>query len=162
MRVAIIVFSPSGHTLQIANIFKRKFENKSIKTQLINITKNPDYLNERGITEQLERELKTHDVLLIGGPIYAGHMEGNVLRLVRQLPEPGAKYGVAAVPFATYGGVHSSIALEEIGRLLKKKKRKSILGVKIAAEHTLTRTAAKTINGKFAGRDRRKIDLSGG
>jgi heterodisulfide reductase subunit A-like polyferredoxin len=72
-------------------------------------------------------------------------MEGHVLRLIGQLPNVDGKFGALAVPFVTYGGVHSSVALEEAGKLLKQKKRKSILGVKIAAEHTLTRTASKTI-----------------
>ena len=145
MNVTIIVFSPSGHTLQAANIFKKEFEKRGVSAQLINTTKNPNYLNESSIKKQLEADLDAHDVLLIGGPIYAGHMEGNVLRLIEHLPKPSAKFGALAVPFATYGGVHSSVALEEMGKLLKRQKRKSILGVKISAEHTLTKTASKII-----------------
>jgi len=145
LKVSIIVFSPSGHTLKAANIFREKFIKKGVSAQLINITKNPNYLNEGSIKKQLEKDLDAHDVILIGGPIYAGHMEAHVLRLIRQFPNVGGKFGALAVPFATYGGVHSSVALEEMGTLLKKRKRKSILGVKIAAEHTLTKTASKTI-----------------
>ena len=152
MKVTIIVFSPSGHTLQAANIFKKEFEKRSVSAQLINITKNPNYLNENSIKKQLEADLDAHDVLLIGGPIYAGHMEGHILRLIKQLPGVGGKYGALAVPFATYGGVHSSVALEEMGKLLRKRKRKSILGVKIAAEHTLTKTTSKII---YEGRPRK-------
>ena len=146
MKVSMIVFSPSGHTLQAASIFIKEFEKRGVFAQLINTTKNPNYLNESSIKKQLEADLDAHDVLLIGGPIYAGHMEGHILRLIKQLPGVGGKYGgVLAVPFATYGGVHSSVALEEMGKLLKRQKRKSILGVKIAAEHTLTKTASKII-----------------
>ena len=145
MKAVILVFSPSGHTLQAANIFREEFEKRGVSVQLINTTKNPNYLNEGSIKNQLEADLDAHDVLLIGGPIYAGHMEGHVLQLIKHLPETGEKYGALAVPFATYGGVHSSVALEEMGKLLKQKKRKSILGVKIAAEHTLTKTASKII-----------------
>jgi NAD-dependent dihydropyrimidine dehydrogenase PreA subunit len=145
MKAAIIVFSPSGHTLQAANTFREEFEKRDISVQLINITKVSNYLEENSIKQQLQKDLEAHDVLLIGGPIYAGHMEGHILRLIKHLPKTSDTYNALAVPFATYGGVHSSVALEEMGRLLKKVKRKSILGVKIAAEHTLTKTASKII-----------------
>ena len=125
--------------------------------QLINTSKNPSYLNESSIKMQLEADLDAHDVLLIGGPIYAGHMEGHILRIIKQLPGVGGKFGALAVPFATYGGVHSSVALEEMGRLLKRQKRKSILGVKIAAEHTLTKTASKIIYEGRPGKDEEAI-----
>jgi len=84
-------------------------------------------------------------------------MENNVLRLIRNLPACDGKFGTLAVPFVTYGGVHSSVALDEAGRLLKKKKRKSILGVKIAAEHTLTKTASKIICESLPGENEEKI-----
>lgn len=157
MKAVIIVFSPSGHTLQAANIFRDEFKKRGVYTQLINITKNPNYLNADSIKAQLEEDLKPHDVILIGGPIYAGHMEGYVLQLIKQLPDVGSDYGVLAVPFATYGGVHSSIALEEMGRLLRRRKRKSILGVKIAAEHTLTKTASNIIYKDKPGKDEADI-----
>ncbi len=157
MKVSMIVFSPSGHTLQAANIFKKEFEERGVSVQLINTTKNPNYLNESSIKKQLEADLNAHDVLLIGGPIYAGHMEGHILRIIKQLPGVGEKFGALAVPFATYGGVHSSVALEEMGKLLKRQKRKSILGVKIAAEHTLTKTASKTIYKGRPGKDEKLI-----
>jgi ferredoxin/multimeric flavodoxin WrbA len=157
MKTAILVFSPSGHTLKTAQFFKEEFERKGVSVQLINITKKPNYLNENTIKTQLEKELDAHDVLLIGGPIYAGHMEGNVLKLIRNLPLPNEEYGKLAVAFATYGGVHSSVALEEMGKLLKRRKRKSILGVKIAAEHTLTKTASAIICEGKPGKEEKEI-----
>lgn len=158
MKASIIVFSPSGHTLKAAQVFKRELENRNIEVQLINITKNPKYFQKNGQAERyLGEELDEHDVLLIGGPVYAGHIEKNILRLIELLPEAGGKYGDLAVPFITYGGVHSSIALEEMGRYLKRKNRRSILGVKIAAEHTLTKTFAKVINGTKPGQLEEKI-----
>lgn len=146
MRAAIIVFSPSGHTLKVSRLFKKELEDRNIGVQLIDITKNRNYLYNSNCKEYLEKELEEHDIILIGGPVYAGHVEKNILQLLKQLPEAGGKYGYLAVPFVTYGGVHSSIALEEMGRYIKKKNRKSILGVKIAAEHTLTKTLDNVIN----------------
>ncbi|WP_433169844.1 4Fe-4S dicluster domain-containing protein [Treponema putidum] len=44
-----------------------------------------------------------------------------------------------AIPFVTYGGAHSFISLEEIGRALKKKKYVPVLGIKLASFHTLSK-----------------------
>lgn len=157
MKVTIVIFSPSGHTLKVSQVFKREFENKHIKVQLINITKNENFLYSDNVKDYLRKEFDEHDVILIGGPVYAGHVEKNILKLIEQLPEAGGKYGYLAVPFVTYGGVHSSIALEEMGRYLKRKNRKSILGVKIAAKHTLTKTLSNVINEKKPGQFEEKI-----
>ncbi|MCT4613847.1 MAG: EFR1 family ferrodoxin [Marinifilaceae bacterium] len=146
MRVSILVFSPSGHTLKVAQLFKREFQNNDTIVQLIDITRNENYLEGSNIKEYLEEELDKHDILLIGGPVYAGHVEKNILNILDHLPEPGGKYGDLVVPFVSYGGVHSSIALEEMGKYINKKKRKSILGVKIATKHTLTQTLSNIIN----------------
>ncbi len=157
MKVTIIVFSTSGHTLKVSQVFKRELESRGIGVQLIDVTKDSNYLQSSHTQEYLAEEIEEHDVILIGGPVYAGHVEKNLLRLIEQLPEAGGRYGYLAVPFVTYGGVHSSIALEEMGRYLKRKNRKSILGVKIAAEHTLTKTLSNVINKNMPGPYEEKI-----
>lgn len=157
MKATMIVFSPSGHTLKVSQAFKRELENKDVRVQLIDVTKNLNYLQSGHAQEYLAEEIEEHDVILIGGPVYAGHAEKNILRLIEQLPEAGGRYGYLAVPFVTYGGVHSSIALEEMGRYLKRKNRKSILGVKIAAEHTLTKTLSNVVNENKPGQFEEKI-----
>ena len=146
MKVSIIVFSPSGHTLNAAECIKQSFIKRGAEVQLINVTKNENYLNKEKIKTSLQKELDEHNILLIGGPVYAGHVERNVLNIIEQLPSPDEQFAPIAVPFVTYGGVHSSIALEEMGKLLKTSKRESLLGIKIAAEHTLTKTFSKFIN----------------
>ncbi len=62
-----------------------------------------------------------HDVLCIGGPVYAGHLQENVKNIIKALPLPDEKWGSMAVPFVSYGGVHSSVALKEAGILLRKR-----------------------------------------
>lgn len=151
MKVSILVFSPSGHTLRVAQLFKKEFEDRDIKVQLIDITRNQEYLNCNKIKDVLEKNLEEHNVLLIGSPVYAGHTESNILNIISNLPEPGRKHGFLAVPFITYGGVHSSIALEEMGKYISKNKRKSILGVKIAATHTLSQSFSNVINAQKPG-----------
>ena len=64
IKASIIVFSPSGHTLQAAKILKKAFEKKGISTQLINITKNPNYLDEGSIRQQLEKDIEEKNEIL--------------------------------------------------------------------------------------------------
>ena len=145
MKVVIVVFSPSGHSLQAAEMIKSCCEEKHAVVRLINSTGNTALLFDKRKKEHLAQQLGEWDLLFIGGPIYAGHMERNVLNLIKDLPRPDADHAGLAVPFATYGGVHSSVALEEMGRGLKRKKYRSLLGIKIAAKHSLTTTFSNEI-----------------
>ncbi len=146
MRVVIIVFSPSGHTLKVAEMIKKQCEKHTSSVRLINITKKNEFLFENKRQENLQKEIGEYDLIFIGGPIYAGHMENHILQTVRMLPNPDKQHANLAIPFASYGGAHSSIALQEMGNLLRKKKYKSLLGLKIAAKHTLTNTFSNVIN----------------
>ena len=146
MRVCSIVFSPSGHTLDVAERMKQVMEKRYMTVQLINITGEQQIFKENKLREYLEAKVMPHDVLCIGGPVYAGHLESNVIRLIRALPSINNKWGGLVIPFITYGGVHSSIALKEAGDLLYKSGRKNIMGMKIACFHTLTATFDKQIN----------------
>lgn len=157
MNVSIIVFSPSGHTLTIAKAFKEGLESRQIRVQLIDSTKNAELLYEGDLEQNLQELLEPHDLLMIGGPVYAGHVESNVLGLIGRLPEPSAHFSDCVVPFVSYGGVHTSVALEEMGRRLRKRGRKCILGVKIAAEHTLTKSMLQVINPGLPGDAQQKV-----
>ncbi|MBI9109438.1 MAG: EFR1 family ferrodoxin [Spirochaetales bacterium] len=157
MNVSIIVFSPSGHTLKTAKMIEKVFTEKNNNVRLINITGKIDFLYGNRIKENLEKDLGEYDVLFIGGPLYAGHVEHHILEIIEALPFPDEKHSNLAVPFVTYGGVHSSIALEEMARHLKKKKYKSILGLKIAAKHTLTTTLSNIIYANKPGPEEEKL-----
>lgn len=157
MNVSIIVFSPSGHTLTIAKAFKEGLESSKTRVQVIDITKDAGLLYEGDLAQNLKERLEPHDLLMIGGPVYAGHVERNILDLIDRLPEPSAHFSDCVVPFVSYGGVHTSVALEEMGRRLRKRGRKCILGVKIAAEHTLTKSMSHVINLGLPGDAQQKV-----
>lgn len=161
MNVAIIVFSPSGHSLKAAEMIKRRCEEKDDNVDLLNITGKPELLYEGNLRENLEKKLEPWDLIFIGGPIYAGHMERSILNIIKALPSPSPDYSGLAVPFTTYGGAHSFIALEETGRLLKKKDYKSLLGIKVAAKHTLTDTLSHTIYPDKPGREEEELIRDG-
>jgi ferredoxin/flavodoxin len=138
MNVCIIVFSPSGHTLQAAEMMKAAMEEQAMQVQLINITGQREVFKNNNLKGYLLENVNRHDVLCIGGPVYAGHMEGNVRKVIKLLPDPDEYWGKLAIPFITYGGLHSSVSLQEAGALLYAGRRINIMGVKMASFHSLS------------------------
>ena len=151
MKAVFIVFSPSGHTLIAAQKFMHLLEDNGISCHIINITKNNKYLQNFTITKTLINDLGEHHLLIPCAPVYAGHCEQNMLRTIRALPREKEKQ-IPAIPLVTYGGVHSSVALEEMGKALNDRGYVPIMGIKIAAEHTLTATFKKRINPNLPGK----------
>lgn len=139
MRACIIVFSPGGHTLSVAQTIGASLEHEGIAYQLLNVTGLRELSDIDKLRSWLENTIEEHDVLFIGSPVYAGHLESNMLRLISCLPSQ-EQAGGSAVPFVTYGGSHSSIALIEAGESLHAMGRTCIGGLKISSEHTLTQT----------------------
>lgn len=146
MNICIIVFSPSGHTLQAAEMLQASLQEHSLQVQLLNITRQKEVFSNHKLTDYLLKNVERHDVLCIGGPVYAGHLEGNVQKLIKSLPAPDKNWGKLAIPFITYGGLHSSVALQEAGSLLHAGKRINIMGVKMASFHSLSQTLPFKIN----------------
>ncbi|PID55724.1 4Fe-4S ferredoxin [candidate division KSB3 bacterium] len=145
MNVSIVLFSPSGHTRKAALMFQEEFEKQKAAVNLLDMTKNEALFNTEELKNHLEEKLGDWDLLLVGGPLYAGHIESYVVKIIQALPGPQAGRKNLALPFVTYGGVHTSVALQEMGRFLKKKGYKNIMGIKLAAKHTLTQTLSRII-----------------
>lgn len=139
MKAVIILFSPSGNTLRAGEILKSCLEGNNIQAQLVDITRNKDYHLSADKPNYLKTAVKEHDLLFIGAPVYAHHLQYHMADLINHLPCPGNGWGKIAIPFVTYGGLNSGIALDEAGRLLKQSGRRVPAGVKISAPHRMTR-----------------------
>jgi NAD(P)H-dependent FMN reductase len=153
LKITIIVFSPSGNTLTTAKLFEQSFLKRKAQVQLINFTRRKELADQTSIAKYLNDTVNPHDILCIGGPVYAGHLQENVKNIIKALPLPDEKWGSMVVPFISYGGVHSSVALKEAGILLRKRNRKNISGVKIAASHSLTKKFEFSINESKPGQE---------
>jgi len=139
MKTTIIQFSPSGNTLKVSEKIKEELEQRNQQVQLIDITGEKQVFLEKDIHSFLKGKVKPHDVLLIGGPVYAHHLQYHMQDIIKALPKPGDKWGKYAIPYVTYGGISSGIALQEAGGLLKKSGRIVHAGMKISASHRMTR-----------------------
>ena len=139
MKITIIQFSPSGNTLKISEMLKKELEQRNQEVQLLNITREPQFFIEKETQKFILEKVKQHDVLLIGCPVYAHHLQYYMQDLIKELPKPNAIWGKYVIPYVTYGGISSGIALKEAAELLKKSGRIIHAGMKVSASHRMTR-----------------------
>ena len=135
LRVSIVVFSPSGNTLKVGGMLEEQLVQRGADVQLVDATRNETLFRDRDPSRFLAKNMRPHDVLCIGGPVYAHHMHYNVLDLIKALPRPGNGWGRYAVPFVTYGTVSSGVALEDAAKVLCRTGRRPLLAMKIDAYH---------------------------
>lgn len=157
MKITIIVFSPSGNTLIAAKLLEKSFLKRKSQVQFVDVTGREELTNQKSIVKYLNDVIKPHDILCIGGPVYAGHLQENVKNIINALPLPDEKWSPLVIPFVSYGGLHSSVALKEGGFLLRKRNRKNISGMKIATFHSLTKNFPFSINEKKPGVEEMQI-----
>jgi len=155
MNVSIIVFSPTGNTLKVGKMLEESLREEGAGVQLLDVTRRHDLLGEAGWGKRLQGEVEPHDVLCIGGPVYAHHMQHHVLRLVKALGPPRDGWGEHAVPFVTYGAVSSGVALAETARLLGKAGRIPALAMKTDARHCYSDVLGADINPGMPGHEAR-------
>jgi len=139
MKIAIIQFSPSGNTLNVTKMIVNEMEYRNHEVQLIDITHEKKIFLERDFQNFLKEKIKPHNILLIGSPVYAHHLQYHMQDLIKELPSPNDIWGKYAIPYVTYGGISSGIALKEAAGLLKKSGRIIPLGMKVSASHKMTR-----------------------
>lgn len=143
MKVLIIEFSPSGNTNKVSELLKTNLEHNNISVELVNITRNEKYFFTNNKQSFLQKTIKKHDILFIGSPVYAHHLQYHVKDLINNLPSAKDGYGKITIPFVTYGGINSGIALDEAGKLLRKSGRKVLLGMKVSSSHCMSKAFMK-------------------
>ena len=153
MKIAIVVFSPTGNTLKVAKMLEDDLTGNGHSVQLLDLTRNGKLFYEKRYKEFLDEKVEAHDILLIGAPVYAHHLHYNMLDVVKSLPTPDGKWSKLAVPFVTYGGISSGIALYEAAKTLKRTGRTVISGMKINAFHAMSRLLPTQQNSGMPGEE---------
>ena len=138
LKIAIIIFSPTGNTLKVGKMLEAQLISKNVDVQLYDFTRNGTIFRGNNINSYLKENIKEHDLLCIGAPVYAHHLHYNVKNIIKALPKPENGWARLAVPFVTYGAINSGVALREAARLLKQSGRLTVLGMKINAFHCMT------------------------
>ena len=151
MKILILVFSPAGSTVKVSRILEQKLAAKGHSVQLCDITRNKKIFKDSDPSVFFAKEIKEHDVICVGSPVYEKHLEYYVRRFMEQLPMPDARWGKFAVPFVTYGGISSGIALSESISIFKKRGRKTVACMKLESSHIKTKRLKTRVNENMPG-----------
>ncbi|HNX57956.1 MAG TPA: 4Fe-4S ferredoxin, partial [Spirochaetota bacterium] len=108
MKITMLYFSPSGNTAESAvKIGESLKERCGARVQMIDMTCSAYFTADDKAT-YIKSVVKPHDILIIGGPVYAHHLQYHVKDMINLLPEPdGVTWGKIAMAFVTYGGISS-------------------------------------------------------
>jgi ferredoxin len=129
-KVVIVFCSPAGSTNHVAQIIEKQARTLESPVTVIDLAEEPDI---PFLMTQL-KDAKDNVCLYIGSPVYAAHPVPPVLSFISHLPPAREGY---AVPFVTWGGVSSGVALHDMGLALEQKGYRILGGAKILAEHSL-------------------------
>jgi len=151
MDILIVLFSPAGSTLKIGKALEDRLAQTGNRVQLLDVTREKDVFKHGKIGEYLARNVRKHDVICIGSPVYEKHVEAYVGKIYESLPEPDAVWGKHAVSFFTYGGISTGTALAEAERLLTKGGRTCVASMKLEASHIKTAKLTTRVNENMPG-----------
>ncbi len=146
MNVTLLFFSPTGNTHKVSRMIEQKLVEKKVNVQFIDLTNNLELFPKRNFKKFLEQNIEEHDLLCIGGPVYAERMHYNILDVIKNLPKSRNGWSKIASVFVTYGGVSSGIALQDAAKYLRKKKRVLVAGMKIDSAHSFNSFLSTKIN----------------
>ncbi len=127
----IIYFSPAGTTATVAERIGRYLRARGQAVESIDLAA----AWKSGRTELERLEWPADCCLWIGSPVYCHHAAPPVAQFLDHLPERLTGH---AVPFVTWGGVSSGLALPELAQQLLNKGLQPVGAAKIIACHSST------------------------
>jgi ferredoxin/flavodoxin len=127
-RVFVVYFSPSGSTRHVARVMEKRFKELGIDPSLFDLAENSE------LSQVISEQIRGDSCLIVGSPVYASHAAPPIMQFISEL-SPVAS--ASAVPFVTWGGASSGIALFEMARELQKAGFKILGAAKVMAVHCL-------------------------
>ncbi len=153
MKVAIIYFSPCGSTRKVANLISDEFSKHNWEIQMLDMTKDKNIFPNGNVDKFLEG-IETHDLLLVGGPIYIDQLHYNVLNLIKKLPQAdGIKYSKDAAVFTTFGKITSGVGSSQAAIALKLTGRNNWAALEVDSEHCIARNTPYHISTGLPGEE---------
>lgn len=127
----IFYCSPAGTTRHVAKVMEKKLAGYGRQATVCTLGKEEQKVST--IMQEIETA-KEQVCLFIGSPVYSSHALPLVMDFIARLPRRRRAY---AVPFATWGGATSGLALAEMGEALRNRGYGLIGAAKIVAVHSL-------------------------
>ena len=131
MKQAHIVYcSPAGSTAHVARVIADTLREKSITVHLLDLGSKED---RSGFMGRLAKA-GADDCLFVGAPVYRDVAAPPVSAFLAELP---AAAQCMAVPFVTWGGATSGIALWQMGGMLEQRGYRLVGAAKVVAVHCM-------------------------
>jgi len=126
----VVYCSPAGTTRHVSRIIVKKLQELKIEVIECDLSKK---FSETAIITKINR-VKNNACLFVGSPVYVSHAIPPIMNFIARLPKNSQ---IPAVPFVTWGGATSGIALYEMGKALAEKNMTVVAGAKILALHSM-------------------------
>lgn len=127
----IFYCSPAGTTRHVAEVIEKELAERGRRAAVCTLGQEEEKLS--GIIREIETTPE-RVCLYIGSPVYSSHALPPVMDFIARLSRRRQAY---AVPFATWGGATSGLALEEMGEALQNRNYQLAGAAKIVAVHSL-------------------------
>jgi ferredoxin len=127
----IVFCSPNGSTRHVAEVIGGRLLDLGYSAVLVDLMRMD---HERAIKQMIQSP-ELPKCLWVGSPVYVDHIVPPVDNLIRSLLEHNGSF---AIPFVTWGGVNSGVALYEMGEKLTQKKFILLGAAKVLAVHSST------------------------
>lgn len=128
--VYVVFCSPAGSTKHVAGIIGEEFERQQADVRTLDLGKEKDWSS----VEDRFNSSCEETCLFIGSPVYRDLAAAPVMRFIEALP---TVEGCPAVPFVTWGGACSGIALWQMGQALQSKGFVIAGAAKVLGVHSL-------------------------
>ncbi len=126
----VVYCSPAGSTRHVSHIIARKLQEMKIEVIECDLSKK---FSETSIITKINRG-NSNACLFVGSPVYVSHAIPPIMNFIARLPK---KSQMPVVPFVTWGGVTSGIALYEMGKALAEKNMNVVGGAKVLSRHSM-------------------------
>ena len=126
----VIYCSPSGTTEHVAEVIANVLKNLKTDVFVLNLGRDRKW---SFVLEHIN-EVQENICLYMGTPVYGGHAVPPVMAFIEKLPQAKAGF---VVPFVTWGGVTSGVALWEMGKAFIQKGYKIAGSAKVGAVHSM-------------------------
>ena len=123
----VVFLSPAGTTRRVARHIERCLTDRGLSVRLVDLG-----VPAGGPVEADQVGLDTPSCVWIGSPVYCDHALPLVVEWIEGLPKTARGW---SVPFATWGGVTSGLALPDLAEALQAKGFQPVGAAKVLAEH---------------------------
>ena len=126
----IVYCSPAGSTRHVGRVIQKTLEMMKIQVIECDLSKK---FNETATISKIRRT-KNNTCVFVGSPVYVSRAVPPVMNFISRLPQ---NTHMPVVPFVTWGGASSGIALYEMAKALDAKKMLVVGAAKILALHSM-------------------------